>query len=132
MALRLVGADRRVGRCQPLSPPGYRVRDVEQICVVTTVVDSRSVAELLAAAAVAGRLAACAQIGGPVDSTYWWQERMETSREWSVQFKTATDRGQALVDQIRASHPYDVPEIVVVRVETTEAYSAWVREQTRP
>lgn len=43
---------------------------MDQICVVTTVVDARGVADVLAAAAVAGRLAACAQVGGPVDSTY--------------------------------------------------------------
>ena len=86
---------------------------MDQICVVTTVVDARSVADVLAAAAVAGRLAACAQVGGQVDSTYWWRSGMETSTEWSVQFKTAPDRLAALVDQIRASHPYEVPEILV-------------------
>jgi periplasmic divalent cation tolerance protein len=106
---------------------------VDQICVVTTVVDARSVADVLAATAVAGRLAACAQVGGQVDSTYWWQSAMETSAEWSVQFKTASDRVDALVDQIRASHPYEVPEILVTRVASGNPdYSAWVHEQTRP
>jgi periplasmic divalent cation tolerance protein len=106
---------------------------VDQICVVTTVVDARSVADVLAATAVAGRLAACAQVGGQVDSTYWWQSAMETSAEWSVQFKTAPDRADALVDQIRASHPYEVPEILVTRVVSGNPdYSAWVHEQTRP
>jgi periplasmic divalent cation tolerance protein len=107
------------------------VRGVEQICIVTTVVDSRSVAEVLAATAVAGRFAACAQVLGPVDSTYWWQSRMETTREWSVQFKTAEDRALALVERLRSTHPYDVPEILLSRVETTMAYAAWVSEQTR-
>jgi periplasmic divalent cation tolerance protein len=106
---------------------------VEQICVVTTVVDARSVADVLAAAVVAGRLAACAQVGAQVDSTYWWQSRMETSAEWSVQFKTAPDRLAALVDQLRTSHPYDVPEILVTRVESGNPdYAAWVHEHTRP
>ncbi|WP_091458465.1 divalent-cation tolerance protein CutA [Micromonospora inyonensis] len=106
---------------------------MEQICVVTTVVDARSVADVLAATAVAGRLAACAQVGGQVDSTYWWQSAMETSVEWSVQFKTAPDRVDALVDQIRASHPYEVPEILVSRVASGNPdYSTWVHEQTRP
>ncbi|WDZ85085.1 divalent-cation tolerance protein CutA [Micromonospora cathayae] len=105
---------------------------MEHICVVTTVVDARSVADLLAATAVAGRLAACAQVGGQVDSTYWWQSAMETSSEWSVQFKTAPDRVVALVDQIRASHPYEVPEILVTRVESGNPdYSTWVHDQTR-
>ncbi len=105
---------------------------MEQICVVTTVVDARAVAEVLAAAAVAGRLAACAQVGGPVDSTYWWQSAVECTREWSVQFKTAADRRDALIDHLRAAHPYEVPEILVSWVEVGNPdYSAWVREQTR-
>ncbi|MGC5054079.1 divalent-cation tolerance protein CutA [Micromonospora sp. DT48] len=106
---------------------------MEQISVVTTVVDARSVADLLAAAAVAGRLAACAQVGGQVDSTYWWRSAVETSTEWSVQFKTALDRVDALVDQLRASHPYEVPEILVSRVDCGDpGYATWVFEHTRP
>ncbi|RKN17989.1 divalent-cation tolerance protein CutA [Micromonospora musae] len=106
---------------------------MDQICVVTTVVDARSVADVLAAAAVTGRLAACAQVGGQVDSTYWWRSDVETSSEWSVQFKTAPDRVVALVDQLRANHPYQVPEILVSRVESGDpGYAAWVHEQTRP
>ncbi|MEU8260195.1 divalent-cation tolerance protein CutA [Micromonospora sp. NPDC048999] len=105
---------------------------MEQICVVTTVVDARRVADVLAAAAVAGRLAACAQVGGQVDSTYWWQSAIQTTGEWSVQFKTTPDRVDALVDQIRLNHPYEVPEILVTRVECGNAdYASWVREQTR-
>ncbi|MEV4202433.1 divalent-cation tolerance protein CutA [Micromonospora globbae] len=106
---------------------------MDEISVVTTVVDARAVADGLAAAAVGDRLAACAQVGGQVDSTYWWRSAVETSTEWSVQFKTAPDRVAALVDQIRARHPYEVPEILVTRVECGDpAYAAWVHEQTRP
>ncbi|MFC8847468.1 MULTISPECIES: divalent-cation tolerance protein CutA [unclassified Micromonospora] len=106
---------------------------MEQISVVTTVVDSRSVADVLAAASVAGRLAACAQVGGQVDSTYWWRSAVETTTEWSVLFKTAPDRVPALVDHIRLSHPYEVPEVLVTRVDSGNPdYTAWVHEQTRP
>ncbi|MBX7265405.1 divalent-cation tolerance protein CutA [Micromonospora sp. Llam7] len=106
---------------------------MEQISVVTTVVDARSVADLLAAAAVAGRLAACAQVGGQVASTYWWRSGVETSTEWSVQFKTAPDRVDALVEHLRVSHPYEVPEILVSQVGCGHpGYAAWVFEHTRP
>jgi periplasmic divalent cation tolerance protein len=105
---------------------------VDQICVVTTVVDARAVADVLAAAAVTARLAACAQVGGQVDSTYWWQDAVETNREWSVQLKTAPDRVDDLVAQVIATHPYDVPEVLVSRVDCANpAYAAWVYDQTR-
>ncbi|PZW01824.1 divalent cation tolerance protein [Micromonospora phaseoli] len=101
--------------------------------MVTTVVDARSVADLLAAAAVAGRLAACAQVGGQVESTYWWRSGVESSTEWSVQFKTAPDRVDALVEHLRVSHPYQVPEILVSRVDCGHPeYATWVFEHTRP
>lgn len=100
---------------------------------MTTVVDARKVADVLAAAAVAGRLAACAQVGGQVDSTYWWQSAMESTREWSIVFKTAPDRQKELVEHIRGAHPYEVPEILVTRVSVgNPEYAAWVYEQTRP
>lgn len=101
--------------------------------MVTTVVDARSVADVLAAAAVAGRLAACAQVGGQVDSTYWWQSAIQTTAEWTVRFKTTPDRVTALVGQLRANHPYEVPEILVARVESGNPdYAAWVHDHTRP
>lgn len=101
--------------------------------MVTTVVDDRAVADQLAATAVDRRLAACAQVGGRVDSTYWWQSKRENASEWSVQFKTAPDRVAALVEQLRAAHPYDVPEILVTTVDSGNPdYAAWVHEQTRP
>lgn len=105
---------------------------MDQICVVTTVVDARGVADVLAAAAVAGRLAACAQVGGPVDSTYWWQSAIQTTAEWQVRFKTAPDRVDALVDQLRANHPYEVRRSWSAGGQRQPGYTAWVHEQTRP
>jgi periplasmic divalent cation tolerance protein len=105
---------------------------VEQICVVTTVVDAREAADILAAATIAGRLAACAQVGGQVDSTYWWGGAIETAREWSVQLKTAPDRADAVVAHVLANHPYEVPEVLVSLVDCgNPAYAKWVHDQTR-
>jgi periplasmic divalent cation tolerance protein len=106
---------------------------VESIVLVTTTVDARSVADLLAAMAVTGGLAACAQVSGPVHSTYRWQGQVETAEEWLVQFKTAADRAAALVAQLRGAHPYEVPEVVVTPViDGNPDYVAWVVEQSRP
>jgi periplasmic divalent cation tolerance protein len=106
---------------------------VTQVCLVTTTVDDRSAADALAGSAVTGRLAACAQVGGPVTSTYRWQGAVETAAEYAVQFKTAADRVEALVAHVREAHPYDVPEIVVTPVTGgNPAYLDWVRAETRP
>jgi periplasmic divalent cation tolerance protein len=106
---------------------------VEQIVLVVTTVDDRAVADALATGAVAGRHAACAQVVGPVASTYWWQGRVESASEWQVQLKTTAGRAGELVDHLRAEHPYDVPEVVVTPVVGGNPdYAAWVVRETDP
>ncbi len=100
--------------------------------IVTTTVDARQAADTLAASAVEEGLAACAQVGGPVDSTYRWQGRVETAQEWLVQFKTAEARADELVAHVRAGHPYEVPEVVVTPVlGGNPDYLTWVAAQSR-
>lgn len=98
---------------------------------VTTTTDSRKEAAELAKAAVTERLAACAQLVGPIASTYWWEGEIESAEEWMVLFKTTTDCFEALVAQITEQHSYDTPEIIATPVVAGSAeYLSWVREQT--
>ncbi len=100
---------------------------VEQTHLVTTTVDDRPTADSLALSAVTARLAACAQVGGPITSTYWWEGEIETSSEWVVQLKTTTDRLDELIEHLRVAHPYDVPEVVAVPVSAGNPdYLSWV------
>jgi len=100
-------------------------------CVVTTTVDSLDVAAQLADAVVRARLAACAQVSGPITSTYWWQGEVQTSTEWTVAYKTTRAAYPRLVVLLSERHPYDVPEILAFAVaDGSEAYLAWLREST--
>jgi periplasmic divalent cation tolerance protein len=103
------------------------------VCQVTTTVGAAADAEALAGTAVADRLAACAQIAGPIRSVYWWDGSVDTAEEWYVVFKTTVDRYEELAGHIRERHTYDVPEIVVTPVSAGHpAYLQWVRHETRP
>lgn len=97
---------------------------------MTTAVDSRTAADALARGAVEARLAACAQVSGPITSTYHWQGGIETTEEWTVAFKTTTAMRPALEQHIAGNHPYDVPEILVSGVDASAPYLAWLREET--
>jgi periplasmic divalent cation tolerance protein len=96
---------------------------------VTTTVDSREGAETIARSAVEARLAACAQVCGPITSVYRWQGAIETAEEWTVAFKTTTERYAALEAHVRQRHSYDLPEIVAVALTGSEAYLDWVRAE---
>lgn len=100
---------------------------------VTTTTDSRQEAATLARSAVQERLAACAQLIGPIASTYWWEDEIETAEEWMVLFKTTVDRFEELASLITDGHSYDTPEIIASPVVAGSMdYLTWVTEQTEP
>ena len=74
-------------------------------------------------------LAACAQVSGPIASTYRWQGRVETSQEWQCHLKTSADRLPDLLAWIRRLHPYDIPEIVAVPIVAGDPdYLRWIAD----
>jgi periplasmic divalent cation tolerance protein len=99
---------------------------------VLTAIGSKDDAQKIATSAVGKRLAACAQVIGPITSTYWWQGAMETAEEWLCLLKTREDLYADLEQDIRANHPYDMPEIVAMPVIAGNAnYLAWILSETR-
>ncbi len=96
---------------------------------VSTTLPDRALADRVAAELVGERLAACAQVVGPVTSTYRWEGRVETAEEWYCHLKTTEDRLPALEARIRQLHPYEVPEIIAVPIVAgSPAYLRWIRE----
>lgn len=84
-------------------------------------------------AIVAERLAACCNRLPGVESTYWWEGRMVTDLETLMIFKVADDRLDAMMTRLKALHPYELPEILVLAVDGgSEAYMAWVNREGRP
>jgi periplasmic divalent cation tolerance protein len=83
-------------------------------------------------AVVEARLAACAQVSGPIRSTYWWRGKIERAEEYFLTMKTTRDRFAALAQVIRANHSYEVPDIVAVPiVDGTDDYLEWISSETQ-
>jgi periplasmic divalent cation tolerance protein len=100
---------------------------------VQTTTDSRAEAMELAHDAVQARLAACAQVAGPIASTYWWDDSLERAEEWLIMLKLPADRFQELADFLAERHSYDEPEIIATPIVTgAPAYLSWLVEETRP
>lgn len=98
-------------------------------CVqVSTAVESREAAEDLARGAVADRLAAGAQIVGPVVSVFWHHGEFGTGEEWQLLLRTTAEQYPALEAHLLAQHPWDNPEIVAVPIVAgSPGYLGWVR-----
>jgi periplasmic divalent cation tolerance protein len=74
------------------------------------------------------RLAACAQVVGPLTSVYRWEGQIERASEWYCHLKTTLERLPALQVRIRQLHPYDIPEIIAVLILQGDAeYLEWIQ-----
>ncbi|MEV8312580.1 divalent-cation tolerance protein CutA [Streptomyces sp. NPDC059900] len=101
------------------------------VLTVLTTTDTAQKAQDLASGAVAARVAACAQIAGPVVSVYRWEGAVETAQEWQVLFKTTAARYDALESWLTGAHDYDTPEIIATPVvRGSAAYLEWVEQET--
>ncbi len=99
---------------------------------VTTAVDNVDDAQNIASAVVGQRLAACVQIIGPMQSTYWWDGDIQVSEEWLCLIKTRADLFESLSALIHQVHPYDVPELLATPIVAGgKAYLAWLQGELR-
>ncbi len=103
----------------------------DYVIVLTTLptdADATEFAEML----IRERLAACVNVMPAMESTYRWKGNIEHGRERQILVKTTAVRLDALQARIRELHPYDVPELLVLRVDGGgEKYLSWISEVTR-
>lgn len=94
---------------------------------VFTTAETQKDAQRIARAVVEKRLAGCAQVIGPITSTYWWEGAIETSGEWLCVIKSKREAYDRLERAILDVHPYEVPEILAVPVVAgSQSYVAWL------
>jgi periplasmic divalent cation tolerance protein len=107
-------------------------RETEDCFQITTTLPTQSAAEELGSRLVLEHLVACAQVWGPISSTYRWQGKVEQSTEWFCELKTTRARLPAVRSRIRELHPYELPEIVALPiVDGDRGYLSWIVESVR-
>jgi periplasmic divalent cation tolerance protein len=90
-------------------------------------------AERLVRTLVDERLAACGSIVPGVISVYHWQGATQREQEVQILLKTNEARVAALLERVPALHPYEVPEVLVLPVESgLGPYLDWVRRESEP
>lgn len=99
----------------------------EEVLLAISTFPDAELARSVSRQLVEQKLAACANIGSTVQSIYHWQSKIEEGTETIVFFKTTRDRFHEFARVLQSLHPYEVPEIVAVRVEEgLPAYLEWV------
>jgi periplasmic divalent cation tolerance protein len=101
--------------------------------VAWTTTSTKDEAEKLAHGSVAMRLAACAQIDGPIVSFYHWEGKEVKSEEYRIWFKYLPGNASALRDWVHAHHTYSVPQWIEVSAESVgEKYLSWAMANSTP
>lgn len=94
--------------------------------IAWTTTETLEQAKKLARKAVEARLAACAQVSGPITSIYNWKDRIEESEEFRITFKAPGSRLDRLRELVLKEHPYDTPQWVAADLtEVSEGYRQW-------
>ena len=108
------------------------MKTVKRHAVVFVTAPDLATARKLAKAAVAARLAACANLIPKVESHYRWQGKLESSGEVLIIFKTAESCLAGLENMILMNHPYDTPEFIVLALQgCNKRYLAWLDQSVK-
>ena len=100
---------------------------MEQFRIVLTTASSHYEAKRIAKALVEGRLAACVNLVGGVESIYRWQGEVEEAAEVLLLIKTNVEKLEALETAVRRLHSYEVPEFLIFEVNGgSAAYLKWL------
>src|SRR5919202_6760721 len=100
------------------------------ILVISTYPNEESILKISNNLIVAKKLCGCISIT-KVRSIYYWNNKLEDQEEFIVFFKTTKLRANSLKDEIRRLHPYDVPEILELKLDdVSREYLSWLVQVT--
>ena len=100
----------------------------ERVVALTTVATAED-AERIARALVERRLAACVNVVPGVVSVYRWKGEVCREEERLLVMKTRGEKLPALREALVSLHPYELPELVALPVESGHGpYLAWLDE----
>ncbi|MBE8158707.1 MAG: divalent-cation tolerance protein CutA [Betaproteobacteria bacterium] len=84
----------------------------------------------IARALVREKTAACVNILPACRSVYRWRGAVEEENESPMLIKTAADKIPELKKAVLRLHPYDTPELIILRVaDGLPEYLQWVMEE---
>ena len=102
---------------------------MKPVIIVSTFPSKQSVTRI-ANKLVKRRLVACVNIT-TISSIYTWKGKIENQNEYLALFKTTKKNQSVLKKELKKLHPYDVPEIAEINVESiNQPYMKWLVDST--
>jgi periplasmic divalent cation tolerance protein len=99
------------------------------VIIVSTFPSKQSVTSI-ANKLVKKKLVACVNIIN-ISSIYAWKGKIENQSEYLALFKTTKKNQSKLKKELQKLHPYDIPEIAEINVDSiNQSYLKWLVDST--
>jgi len=109
----------------------YIARVTDALLVFTTLPSPDKAADL-ARTLVEEGIVACGNVLPAVRSIYKWQGKVQDENEVMLLLKTRAEHLERLKLRILELHPYEVPEVLAIPVESGyRAYLEWIAAETK-
>ena len=97
--------------------------------IVSTYPDKKSILKI-SNELVKTKIVACVNIT-KISSIYTWQGKIENTSEYLALFKTTNKNKKILKEKIKSTHPYDIPEIAEITINSiNKPYLDWIVDST--
>jgi periplasmic divalent cation tolerance protein len=102
---------------------------MKPIIVVSTYPNKKSIVKI-SNELIKTKIIACVNIS-KISSIYAWNGKIENTSEYLALFKTTQKNKKILKEKIKSTHPYDVPEIAEINVNSiNKPYLDWLIDST--
>lgn len=88
-------------------------------------------ARLIGRSLVEGRLAACVNILGRIESIFWWEGKVQADGEVALIAKTREELVDRLIARVKEVHSYQCPCIIAIPIVAGSTdYLNWLAQET--
>lgn len=102
---------------------------MSKISLVYVTASSKEEATKIGRALLEKKLAACINVWGGMESTYWWEGKLETAAEWVLLIKAPSEKVELLIPVIKAMHSYSTPCVLAWDIaKGNPAYLEWLHK----
>lgn len=100
--------------------------------VVLITVSDKKQAHRIAKALIKNKLVACVNILGGVESFFWWNKKIDSTKEILLIAKSRNEKLNKIIKLVKAMHSYDCPEIIALPIIAgSKTYLDWIDESLR-
>ncbi len=100
--------------------------DENLVLVITTESDYNN-AQNLANQILKMELAKCISLNN-IESIYWWEGSIESSKEVQITIKTKPELLNHLIATLKNKHTYELPQIICLSASSSKEYMEWITQ----